>query len=244
MAVIRHTTAQELIKDAVVLDLGDIAEQGRRMLADAQRQAEEIVSRAKVERERLLAGAREQGFEAGRVEGVRAGTEQGAVQAHADAIVEARARLEPLDQAFAIALDSFVARRNELEQQASQQVIRLALEIASRVVKRQVECDPSIVADQVRDIIRLCMGPGRVTVRIHPADESVLREVLPRLCDGARDPSSVSLESDASLARGSCMIRHAGGGWIDAGVRMQLDRIADAILPLGNSDCGGEVTQS
>lgn len=239
MAVIRHTAAQAYVKDAIVLDLGDLAEQGRRVKLAAQAEAERIILAAKAEREKILAGAREEGRAKGAEEGRAAGHAQGRKEGHAAALAESRAKIQALDAGWTEGLNGFRAIRAELEQEAANEVVRLAMEIASRVVKRAVSADPSLVVEQVAAAVRLAMNCGRLSIRVNPEDEALVREALPRMSDLVGDSTHVLLERDASVERGSCRVRSSGGGWIDATVRTQLDRIAAAIMPLGPETEGG-----
>ncbi len=233
MAVIRHSAAQAYMKEAVVLNLGDLAQQAARLKVAAQAEADRIVAGARAERERILAGGREEGRVRGVEEGRATGLAQGRKEGHAGALAEARPRLAALDAAWAESLAAFGTLRAELQQEGAQEVVRLALEIASRVVKRAIAADPSIVQEQVAAALHLAMSTGRVVVRINPEDEPFVREALPRLSERLGDASNVVIEKDPALERGSCRVRGAGGSWIDATVRTQLDRIAAAILPLG-----------
>lgn len=233
MAVIRHQAAQAYIKEAVVLNLGDLAQQAQRMKVAAQAEADRIIAAAKTERERMLAGAREEGMARGTQEGRTAGHAQGRKEGHAAALAESRTTLTTLEGAWTASLDAFRTLRAELQQDGAQEVVRLALEIASRVVKRAIVADPTVVQDQVGAALRLAMTGGRLIVKVHPDDEPLVREALPRLAECFGDSANVVLERDAAIERGSCRVRGAGGSWIDATVKTQLDRIAAAILPLG-----------
>ncbi|MFZ4573327.1 MAG: FliH/SctL family protein [Phycisphaerales bacterium] len=233
MAVIRHSAAAAFAKDAVVLDLGDLAEQGRRLKLVAQAEAERIIGAARQERDRILAGAREEGRAKGAEEGRAAGQAQGRKEGHAAALAESRAKLAALEAGWTEGLGAFRACRAELELEAANEVVRLALEIAARVVKRAVAGDASIVADQVGAALKLAMNSGRLAIRVHPDDVAIVREAMPKMSDLVGDAAHVCIEPDTEATRGSCKVRSAGGAWIDAGVQTQLDRIAAAILPLG-----------
>ena len=76
MAVIKSQNAQTLLKDAVVLDLGDLRRQAAERQEEAQAQARRIVAQAQDEAHRLTAGAHAKGFEQGMREGLAKGTQQ------------------------------------------------------------------------------------------------------------------------------------------------------------------------
>lgn len=240
MALIKHANASMLAREAVVLDLGDLQRQGAAIIQQAQAQASKIVADAKAERERTLAGAFEQGRAEGRAKGLEEGRAQGfkdaldtAIQQHGDALAK-------LEANWATELSEFAARRDVLFQRATDDVIRLAVLIAERVIKRTLTISPDVVVDQVRAVLALASGPTELKLCIHPGDRALVQQALPGLIAMSAAVGHVELVDDPSLARGSCVARTkadsersaaSGGGEIDASIRTQLDRIVQIILP-------------
>jgi flagellar assembly protein FliH len=228
MALIRQARAQSFVKDAIVLNLGDLAQQAQRLRESASAQAREIIEEAHRERARILAGAKEDGIQQGLVEGRRKGKEEGRVEGHQQALKESRERLDQLEVAWAAALTEFEIQRGELIQGGASAVLNLVLDIARRVVKEHVEAHPEAVVKQVESALALSMTRGRAVVRVHPLDASLVREALPRLTS-ALQSGETRIEEDAAIARGSCVVRGATGT-VDASIVVQLDRIAKALL--------------
>ncbi len=81
MALIRHTEAASLAREAMVLDLGDLARQADELKALAEAEAERIVEGAVEQRRMILKGARDEGYDegykCGHAEGVEAGQREG-----------------------------------------------------------------------------------------------------------------------------------------------------------------------
>ncbi|CAG0999504.1 V/A-type H+/Na+-transporting ATPase subunit E [Phycisphaerales bacterium] len=235
MAVLRMGEAMRTTAGAVVLDLGDLKRQGEAIRARSQAQAEEIVRDAHREREALIAGAREEGraegMRAGREDGMRAGREEG----KAAAVAERRAALQALEKSWSDALAEFVRMREHLMIEARSDIVRLALEIAQRVTRRKVDADPGVVGELLGAVLALITRPTRLSVRLHPEDEPLAREVLPALLESLSHVEHVELRPDPSLPKGSCIARTPTGSEIDASVTTQLDRIASALLPEGSA---------
>jgi len=239
MAVVRHAEAEGLARRARVLDLADVRAEAERIVAEARAQAEGIVREAHDERARLIADAEETGRAAGHAEGLERGREQGRQEGAARAAEQMSARLAELDRGLAGALEEFVSGRRELLDQARDDVVRLALAIASRVVKRTIESDPSIVADQAAAALQHVVGGGRVRVCVHPDDEGVVRDVLPELRARVEADAGIELSADESVERGGCVVRTQRGGAIDATISTQLERIVRAVLPDAESGTSG-----
>ncbi len=231
MALIRQAQSPNLTRDAVVLDLGDLARQGEMIKDGARAKAEEIVRAAHAERARILAGAAEEG----RVEGARLGREegvrQGLEQGRAQAIEEYKARLAKVEQAWVEALAGFATQRERLIEGARADVLDIALLAAEKVVKRALHLSPSLVIDQVGAVLEAVARPTESRIAVNPEDEPLVRAAMPALVQRLEAARHVHLETDATLERGSCVLRTPGAGEIDASIRAQLDRIVEAILP-------------
>lgn len=236
MALIKHADARELAREAIVLDLGDLARQGEQLRTRSRAEAESIVAKARAEREQLLAGARDEGHRAGLERGLQEGRRQGIEQGRAEARAEAKASLDALSAAWTEALEAFAAQRDMMLLEARRDVLRLALLIAEKITKRTIRLDAGVVADQLAAVLALVTKPAGLTVAVHPDDLPRAREALPGLCERLARGSHVELIADESLAQGSCVARTAGGGVIDASIDVQLERIVAALLPGDDPD--------
>ncbi len=231
MAMIRQADVQSFTRDAVVLNLGDLLAQGEAIKAKARAEATGIAAAARQERERIMKGAREEGFALGKQEGVTQGLSEGRAQGRAEGLAETKERLATLDASWTKAAAEFSAGKDEMLASARQDVLRLALAIAERVAKRAVSLDATLVNDQVAAALEQVGRATRVRVHVHPEDEPLVREALPTLASAVGGEGQVTLAGDAALSRGSCVVRTAGGGVIDASMETQLDRIVRTLLP-------------
>lgn len=233
MAVIRQANAVTLAKDAVVLDLGDLVRQGEHIKAAARAQADRIVADAKRERERLISDAQEIGRRAGEAAGLEQGRAAGIAEGRAAALSEFRERLSKLDENWTTAMTAFHRDRDTILLEAREDVLSLALALGERIVKKVIEVDREVVRDQLAAVLAQIAHPTRVTVRVHPADRSIVQEALPALMKSLGPEAHAELMDDGSLAPGSVVARTASGGEVDGSIGTQLQRIADALLPGG-----------
>jgi len=232
MALVRQSEAAVMTRDAIVLDLGDLRRQGQRMIDAARAEAVRIEQEAQADRATIIAGADAVGHEQGFARGVAEGTAQGIEEGTRRALAAVAPEIERLAAGWAGALDGFVESRERFLAEGQQDVVRLAAMIASKVCKRQIELDPSVVATQMAEVLSLVLRPTRLQVACHPADRAMLERALPGLVSRTQHSVDVELTDDPGLARGSCVARLAGGGGrIDASIDTQLQRIVDALLP-------------
>ena len=230
MALIRKSDVQTAARDAIVLNLGDVVREGQGVVDAAREQAARIITQAKMEREAIIAGAREEGYAAGLAQGLEKGRAEGTAQGKAQAHAEWNERLAALQSAWGAALEGFVRERENLLAAARVDVLRLALNIAQRVTRRQIAGDNTVVLDQVTRVLEMLSRPTRLKIRVHPEDEAACRDALPGLMQRYAAAEQVEVVSDATLARGSCVAAGASGE-IDASITTMLDRIAKGILP-------------
>ena len=243
MALVRQANARELIREAIVLDLGDLRRHGEEIIASARaqaegivREAEGIIREARAERERLVQGADKigfeqglaRGFETGKAEGLQVGQQQGA-QAALAAESEAIARL---NTGWTAALDKFDIARDRMLAEGQRDVVKLACMIAGRVVKRAIELDGTIVTNQVGEVLSMVLRPTRLRLSVHPLDKPTVELALPTLAARFEGARNVELVGDEGVPRGSCVAQLAeSGATIDASIGTQLDRIVEALLP-------------
>lgn len=246
MALIRHAEAEKMARDAIVLDLGDVQRQAVQLIDQARKRADEIVASARAEREKLIAGAAEQGRADGLAKGTEEGKRTGTEQGKAAAINEWKPKLEQVEKKWGESLKAFEADRDRMLTEARTDVLRLAVLIAEKIVKRVVEIDPGVVVDQLQAVLSLVARPTELLVCIHPADRAVVQDALPGLIAKFQSVRHVELVDDASVSRGSCLARtrasvgaesaSAGGGEIDASIEQQLASLAALLLPAKKQD--------
>jgi len=237
MAVIRSAIAEEQTRSAIVLDLGDIQRQGDAMREEAEREAERIVAEARRERERLISDAREAGHEEGRVDGLEKGRAEGLEQGRAEAMESSRGEIERLTQSWQEALDAFESARDGLLVSARADVLRLALAIAERIVKRVVEASPDVVQEQIAEALALVLNPTRLIIRVHPEDRAAAEAVAPSLLKRFDGAAHCELVDDDTLSHGSCVVRTERGE-VDARIETQLERVIGALAPAAIKDAG------
>jgi flagellar assembly protein FliH len=232
MAIIRDSNSTAA-RGAIVLDLGDLAAQGQRIRDLAAEEAAQIIRKAKEERQRLIATASEEGHAAGHAKGHAEGLEAGRVEGLAQATEKVVADGATLISTLSNALDEFIARRDDLLVKAREDVLRLALLFARRIVDRVIEVDADVASRQLERILPLVLRPSRLTIRVNPDDAASLTAMLPDLAQRFECARDGQVVADPSLKRGSCVLSSAGGAVIDASIATQVADLAFALLPDG-----------
>lgn len=231
MALIKQAESAPQLRDAIVLDFGDLAAHAEEARKKARAQAQSIIDQAVRERERLLADAAGVGRAKGFEEGRREGLEKGHAEGRTAALKEFQARLDALTKSWARALESFQGERRQLWSDAHSDVVALAMTIAESLTKRTLEVDASVAASQVRAALALLAARASVKLLVNPEDEALIRGAIPSILASLGASHDIELVVDASIGRGGCIVRTPAGGEIDATLSTQIDRIRDVLLP-------------
>lgn len=161
-----------------------------------------------------VAAARAQGLEQGRLQ------ERSAQSAAEQAAREAHAR-----QLAALAA-SFTAERERFLRQLEEEVVRLALAIASRILRREAQADPLLLLGAVRAALGQVAASAELRLRVPPADLDLWAEALALLPHQTVPPTLVAGEG---MRRGDCVLE-TSLGTADLGVRAQLAEIERALF--------------
>jgi len=139
---------------------------------------------------------------------------------------------EGLAQARQEAAVQRVALRAEaarLRAEAGDRLIRLAVELAGRVVHHELRTAPDAVEGLARAALTQVTWCRRITLRLHPDDAQGLSEALPRLAEALDPGAELRLKTDATLARGACLVETEAGD-VDGSVQVQLAALERALL--------------
>jgi flagellar assembly protein FliH len=230
MAVLKNTTSNTLVKDAIVLDLGDLRQQAEKLRRAAEARAEAIVAEARSKASEVARSILADAHRKGREEGLEQGLAEGRAKGHAEALAKAGAQLQQLQNAWTDAMAAWDARKADMERDVRLAVLQMAVIFAEKVAKRVIEADRSVVVDQVAAALRLTLKPSDVTVHIHPDDRLLLEEAMPRLMASFSHLKHITLIEESNMTRGGCVVV-SGQGRIDATVETQLQRLAELLVP-------------
>ena len=208
----------------------DVEDQARALLLSARQTAERLIAEAQREAVELKKAAHAQGLAEGRRDGMARGNEEGRAAGQKQALEEGRAQLSQVVAGLTEAMTDLDASRAELEAAALEEVVALAIAVASRVTKRQGLLEPQVLTENLREAMKLVVHAGDVKVAINPAQRQALEVALPALRLEIPKLGHVELTDDPAIEPGGCRV-YAGGGQVDATLDEQLDRVVADLLP-------------
>ncbi|WP_158542276.1 FliH/SctL family protein [Lujinxingia litoralis] len=154
-------------------------------------------------------------------------------RAEAESIRE-EARAEGLREATVETLERLSMARAEYDallKRAEPDMVRLAFQIARRLIGEALEVAPQRVEAMVAQSLELVRGKRQLLLRVHPDDLQALRQAEERL-SYVVGGASVHLQADEDVERGGCLIE-TESGQIDARLQTQLQVLQDALLEGG-----------
>lgn len=184
------------------------------LLNVAHEQAAAILAQARQEAEALQRDTYRHAVSLGREEGME--TFQNELQSVLTACDRLQQQLCTLEERFVM--------------NATPEIVRLALAIAEKIIGRQVEEDPSLIASVLERARTHVEHARKITIWLHPADHDVLLQLRPDLVRvGEEGQRTVAIFTSDDVGRGGCRIE-TEMGVVDATIPVQLDEIKEQLL--------------
>lgn len=227
MGLIKSTNAPS---QARPFSMADIEAHAKEMLLKAREQADKLLAAAQVEAERLKKEAHAQAKVTGHKEGLAAGKSEGHTAGKAAALDAHKKQLTELTTTVTTMIKELDASRKELISAAQAEALHLAIAIARRATRLAGESDPCVLVNNAVEAVRLAVSKADIKIAVHPSQQSVMEDLLPKLKLAWPQMQHVEVMSDVSLSPGGCRVRTASGT-IDADLDVQINRIAAELLP-------------
>jgi flagellar assembly protein FliH len=138
---------------------------------------------------------------------------------------EAEEQFRPAIQGLAQTLDTLARLRENIREETIQDLVRLAISIAGRVIHREVAVDPDALAGLLRAAFLKLQSREVHRARLHPALEPLVRKLL----EEAGAPKSLTLAADPSLKPAEIFFE-TSQGVLDASVETQLREIERGLI--------------
>jgi len=110
------------------------------------------------------------------------------------------------------------------------QIIDLALKIAAKIIGRDLERDPMVVAEIAATAIEVARASKAMILRVNPKDGATLRAAKPKLMELIGRTVEVSIRDDADIEPGGCVIQ-TEFGTIDGQIKTQYQMLANVLQP-------------
>lgn len=179
------------------------------IIAEAQREAERIISDARARTAAVEDEARRQGI----------------AEAQAAVAAQVAQEVEPLRAQLVETLEELACLRSHIAARSEQELVSLAIEIAKKIVRREVTIDREIALTLARVALSRLHARSAAAVHLHPEDYAYARERLEQF----ESCASIELVEDRTISRGGCLIRTESGD-VDARIEQQFATIERSFL--------------
>jgi len=173
--------------------------------------AQDATIPAEIDTERLEMEAYQSGFQQGETAGREA----------------AEQALESTIRQYADSIQEVSRVKARLYVQAEKEVVRLAMEVARKIVDREIHADRNIIQTLVRVALSRVTENASITIRLNPLDYKYLMRQNGGIAeDEGRD---VSLQSDNTIRQGGCLVETSCGD-IDARIEEKFREVENTFF--------------
>jgi flagellar assembly protein FliH len=151
---------------------------------------------------------------------VRQAYESGLREGESAARKNAESQVREAVEKLAATMVEVAATRGDAIRRAEGDIVRLSVEIARRILHRELSLDPSALEALIRAALEKLRSQEVYRVRVHPDQEQVVRACLKQI---GRDPN-IEVVGDASQPHGG-VVFEISRGTLDASVETQLREI-------------------
>ncbi|HNV70060.1 MAG TPA: FliH/SctL family protein, partial [Candidatus Ozemobacteraceae bacterium] len=177
------------------------------LLAQARTEAETIVKAARLEAEEIKKKAHKEGYAIGEEKGIAAGEKAG--------VEEVQLEWQSLMQETEMLINELQTSRMALLKSSEEEMVRLVLAMARRVIKAESSIKPEIVLRNIDAAINKISDVDKIVLRINMKDKSMAEAHKERLLKRLSGLTELRIIEDPSLAPGGVRIE-TGVSTIDA----------------------------
>ena len=164
-----------------------------------------LVSRAQEESENIKKSAFEEGYRAG--------------------LEKCNADLEKFRQS----LNAFMTAKKDVFEYIAPDILEISVDIAKKIIKREVDADPQILIDTIVDILKTTSkNDPKIIIRVRPQAVQFIKDTIPNITYQYGIDSKISVVADPSVEEGGCIFQ-TNNGIVDASIDTQIEIIKKAL---------------
>ncbi|NLY88925.1 MAG: hypothetical protein GX085_04815 [Firmicutes bacterium] len=209
-------------EEAVAL-LRSAREEVEKLRREAEEERRRILGEAEQEREKI----REEAYAAGFEEGLRAGREEAAAEYSEKLAAAEQVRREAEEESLRLREQAEAERRARI-QESEVEILKLAVEIAEKIIAERINQSPDVWMQMVRKAVERVAGAKEVVLRVAPEDEEFVVLQLGTVREILSESPPVRVVADSSLKKGDFVFQ-TDLGQVDGRIREQLKKIAQAL---------------
>jgi len=217
-------------QDAKPYSLSSFEAQCEALLEKAKARAVEILAEARKQSDAECKAARIITEEESRKLGYQAGFDSGRQTAIEQVTGKLTEQAQPTMQMVNALAQELDKRLNALVNESELALLHLALKLAKKVIKIEVERNSEKIAgENFSRALQLATSGTKLVAAVNPADKEFLEEYFGRLKEHLALGGVVEIVADDSVSRGGVVI-HTERGLVDARIDSQLEEIERQLI--------------
>ena len=124
----------------------------------------------------------------------------------------------------------FMSARQEVFEYIAPDIMEISVDIAKKIIKKELESDPQIIINTIVDVLRtVSKNEPKVTIRVRPQAVQFIKDTLPNVTYQYGIESKINIVADPAIEEGGCVFL-TGNGIVDASIDTQLEIIKKALV--------------
>ncbi len=154
--------------------------------------------------------------------------EKGFEQGQKDGLALGQKRIDEIAKRMENLITELSKLKEQIYKEAEQEILALSLEIARKIVKREVTTSPEIILNSIREAARFLTERTKLKIFLNPDDLETVKENIAEL--GVKNKiENIEIVEDVSINKGGCILE-TGFGKINATIEDQFEAIKNALV--------------
>lgn len=127
------------------------------------------------------------------------------------------------------AIEVFFNAKQEVYDSIAPDILEIGLDIAKKIIKREMSEDPQILLDNIKDIMKgLSKEETKITLTVNPTQAAILKQNVPEVMQTVGLEAKIVIIPDETVMEGGCVLTTTNGV-IDATIESQLAIISEVL---------------
>jgi len=212
-------------------DVGQLKDQAAQILSETEQMVKELLGTARQEAEKIIRNSREEAqalIEGGR-EKLREIEEEAYAKGWQEGTKAAREEYEAKLREADVMLEKAQEEKWQVVAGSEEEIVRLAVAVARKVINREMETNPEIVVDMVKRAIQKATDREELTVRVNPDNLDVTINARDDISQQVKGIRKLKVLADPAIAPGGCVVE-SHNGTVDARIERQMNEIEQALM--------------
>lgn len=150
--------------------------------------------------------------------------------------------LEVAAQQYCDSIDQLQNLMNDLREEREaffagieSQVVKLSVEIAEKLLRRELESSPEAVLDIIKLALLQLTDRDSIALRVSPDDAELIKQHRDAIREAAGGIRQIEIIEDRRIDRGGCVAESSSGS-LDARISSQLSEVTRALMEATGDD--------